>query len=200
MPKSRILVWVLVAAALLLITPTVHAQVPGESSGSWLAELAYGVKGGLNVANITENSESLDSRLGIVFGGFARHTLLDPFSIQLEGLFSQQGAKLQDMTLNTHYLLMPVLGLMSFPRDSWTPLLLAGPALGLNLTGNITYQGEKHDVDTSRGDLGLILGGAIEFPIISIEARYLFGLHDIDQGSDVVKSRVFSIMASYRLR
>ena len=57
----------------------------------------YGIRGGLNLANINgDDTDNLSTRTGIFFGGFGEFGVTDMFAIQPEVLFSQQGAEYED--------------------------------------------------------------------------------------------------------
>jgi hypothetical protein len=75
------------------------------------AQINYGVKGGLNVANIGgEDVDDNKAKLGFHLGGFIGVSVAENFSIQPEVVFSLQGVKFDDdQKLNLSYLNIPVL-------------------------------------------------------------------------------------------
>lgn len=56
-------------------------------------DVSYGVKGGLNLSNLSGDIEDAKSLFGAHVGAFAEIKITDKFSVQPELLFSMQGAK-----------------------------------------------------------------------------------------------------------
>ncbi|RZL41864.1 MAG: PorT family protein, partial [Pedobacter sp.] len=54
-------------------------------------EIDYGVKGGLNIANLTGDIENAKSKVSLHVGGFVQFKVNEKFSVQPELLYSQQG-------------------------------------------------------------------------------------------------------------
>jgi hypothetical protein len=69
-----------------------HAQ--DEASNANSMDMSFGVKGGVNFATINgDNIESPDSRTSFHAGVFAEFPIAEIFSIQVEALYSGQGAE-----------------------------------------------------------------------------------------------------------
>lgn len=194
---------IVVCAVILAAVPAfVHAQSVSSTQppASSLApgEIVAGIKGGLNVSSITE--DGFTSRNGLVLGGYARRGVNEQFALQAEALLSQQGASVNDITLNFTYLQVPVLGVRTFSGNSAKPFIYGGPAIGLKLSSTGEEDGDSFDLSASGTDLSLVLGGGLDFTKFSVEARYMMGLKDVDSTGDVAKHRVFSIMFGYRFK
>lgn len=184
------------------LNPASRAQtIAGSTSDS---TLAFGIKGGFNVANISVDTESFDSKVGLIVGGFVRRRVHEFFSVQPEVLFSQQGAKFRDETYSVNYLQIPVLAVASVEQPSVTPFILFGPAIGLKLSASAEgREFEREDIgdEVSGTDFGFVIGGGVEINQLLLEARYTVGLKDTAPDDDeVVKNRVFSILVGYRFR
>lgn len=187
----------------ILIAALVMLSLGWMSVGGAAAQTAPsttgGVKFGLNVANLVENTERLDSKNGFVLGGFVRYDIDDVLSVQPEVLFSKQGASIRDRSIHLDYLQIPVLVVAGVRKQQVRPFVLAGPALGLRLRATAYEDDESEDLSeiARRSDMSFVLGGGIERKGLVVEARYTWGLLDLDTGRDIDKNRVFSLMAGF---
>lgn len=163
---------------------------------------AVGVKVGLNVAHVVENTRGLDSKLGLTFGAYFRRGFSEHFALQPEALFSQQGTAFRDISLRLSYLQIPVLGVATFTGKTTSPFVAFGPALGLKLGASYSQDGISGSIsdEVAALDFGFVLGGGIELEKLLLEVRYLIGLKDVDVGSDIDKNRVFSLRVGCRFR
>ncbi|MDP8211576.1 MAG: porin family protein [Candidatus Stygibacter australis] len=202
--KKNVILLLLIFVIVQLLAYDVHAK---------------GVKGGINFANFSSAEEDdLESKAGLILGGFVTYIVNDQFSFQPEIYFTMKGAKSEwgygyeyKDTFKLNYFEVPFLGVMNIPVEaSFAPKLFFGPALGVNLSATYkieweyTYDGETES-GSENGDLdeiipiefGLIFGGTIEFEKIVFDLRYNMGLTDIlDYCSS--KNRVFSILLGYK--
>ena len=82
-------------------------------------EVKFGLKGGLNVANITGDIEDNSSKVGFHVGGFAEIKVSEKFSVQPELLFSTQGTKFDfegtNVNFNLSYLNIPIMDMQIKP-------------------------------------------------------------------------------------
>lgn len=163
-------------------------------------QIAAGVKGGLNISNISENAEKVVSTNGIALGGFASRPVNERFFVQAEALFSAQGGKYGNTNLNINYLQFPVLAVAKFGESDIHPFLSGGLAFGFKVSASASAGNESRSVTTSNGDISLVLGGGVDFGKFSGEARYMIGFTDVDPGSDISKNRVISLLVGYRFR
>ena len=158
------------------------------------AQVGYGVKGGLNVATlIGDDDEGLDSKTGLVFGGFFKIPLGPSVSFQPEVLFTQKGAKetRSGITIKVmhDYIEIPVLLKYDIPTQSTvTPAIYAGLSFGLIMSakGSIDILGTSIEADIANEkstEFGLVLGGSIDFGLgtgkFVTDLRYSRGLSEL---------------------
>jgi opacity protein-like surface antigen len=157
--------------------------------------LSFGVKGGMNMSNISGNDvEGTDANMGMAAGAYATISLLPSIAIQPEIIYSQKGWKesgeilgyAYEGTSRINYMEIPVLAKISFGAIV-KPYILAGPyfATRLSSTAEITIGGSSTsgDIDEAikSSDMGLTFGAGVQTPVkLSLEARYSMGLSSID--------------------
>ncbi len=187
------------------LTTTAQAQSP----------ISFGLKGGLNIADVTGSDMDTSTRTGLT-GGLALHLNLPALPVGIEsGLFySQKGTVVSftdpdfgsiDGTFKLDYLEIPVLAKLGLGAGPINPHLLAGPYLGFNL--NAEVEGEEsgfsfsEDIsdDVNSTDFGLMFGAGLDFNLgvtaLSAQARYSLGLTDIFEDDDEgLKHGVFSVV------
>jgi hypothetical protein len=190
--------------ALLIATP-LHAQT------------TLGVKGGINIANVstdaTDLPPDLDSKTGFVGGAFATFGLGSLFALQPELLYSQKGfgASEGDLsaTLGVNYIEIPVLLKAQFKLAMLRPAIYAGPVVSFETSCNLDVVGVSVDCDSDDGfvdrkttDWGAVFGANLDFilgPVILIlDGRYQLGLTnlaDVEDADESVKNSVWQIMA-----
>ena len=174
-----------------------------------------GVRVGLNLANLSGNDPSdlgeTDARAGLVVGLFGVVPLTQSIALQPEVLYSQQGAKLEDgsdeATIKLDYLQVPVLARFRLGMSPSAPVhALFGPSFGFRTNAEVDVNGETIDDndefedETESFDIGLVAGVAVNAGPAVVDARYTWGLRNIDKtgdGSDV-KNRVFSVSVGFR--
>ena len=177
--------------------------------------LAIGAKGGVNIASqqVTDDGggPSLDSRIGFVGGAFVTFPIASWLDVQAEGLYSQKGARLTFMgiesTLELDYLEVPVLARVRFGSGHWRYYAAGGPSMGVRLRARArtTFSGSTEDVDVAdqveRSDFGIAMGGGVEIGRLVIEGRYTLGLTDIDKDktdTSHTKNRAIAVTAGVR--
>jgi hypothetical protein len=188
------------AAALLVWATTAQAQV------------SVGVKAGFSLADlsITDAGDTFEptNRTGLVAGVFVIVPTKALVAFQPEVLVSMQGAKVSDLansgTIKLDYLQVPLLARI---KPSKSPVgLLVGPSIGYRIRAKLTADGlssEEQDLDeqVKKSDLGFVAGAAIDFAHIVIDARYIWGLTNInDDSTDTskIKNRVAQITLGFR--
>jgi hypothetical protein len=181
-------------------------------------KVAFGLKGGLNIAN--ENfkgtgAPSTSALIGVNVGAFVEFEVADKLSLQPEVLYSTQGTNLNykenGTTLNSFkldYIIIPVM-LKYHAAEKFT--LEFGPQVGFLTSAmvNGTASGVTVDVDAKQfyksTDFGLNVGAGFDITKkVAIGARYNFGLANIGSSSfvnngDTIKNSVFSINLSVKL-
>jgi hypothetical protein len=181
------------------------------------AQTTLGVKGGINVANVSTNiadiEELVDSKTGFVGGAFATFSLGSLFAVQPELLYSQKGFKAEEeglsAELGTNYVEIPVLLKAQFKLAMLRPAIYAGPVLSMETGCSLSVVGVSVDCDDDEGfvdrktsEWGTVFGANVDLILGSItlilDARYQLGLTnlaDVPDEDDEVKSRVWQIMA-----
>lgn len=172
------------------------------------AEVAIGVKAGLNFSKLDVNNISTDNRTGFNGGAFALFKF-SKIGIQPELLFSKQGTKFkgntQDLNANFDYINIPVL-LKLYTVAGIN--LQVGPQFGFltlaeiedDSNGSVT----KDDVKSfyKKSDVSLALGLGWDLPFgLTVDARYNLGLSKIQDNSsvDATKNQVIQVSVGYKL-
>lgn len=174
-------------------------------------QVAVGIKGGPNFANInTESSvgENYKSRTGFHAGAFTLFKFTK-VGIQPELLFSQQGSTVQfnsqDLERNYSYINIPImLKLYTVAGIN----LQAGPQFGFvskaeveTLVNNVKVTSDVKD-ELKGSDLSLALGAGWDLPFgLTIDARYNLGLSKINDGSNSpdAKNQVFQVSVGFKI-
>ena len=189
----------------------------GGSSASAQTGVSFGVKAGANFANLDFSGDdvdvSFDRRVGLVAGAFMLVPMTETFGFQVEGLYSQKGAKFEEDgfegSLKLDSFDVPVLARYTIPSSTDTSFhLFAGPSLGFKLSAKskTSFDGEDDEEDISDDvagvDFGVVIGAGLEFGRFVVDGRYTHGLTNLNKAEDndgvEIKSRVFSIMAGFR--
>lgn len=175
------------------------------AAGPALAEVSYGVIGGVGLAKLRGDDVSgAESRLGFSAGVFAELPLLNVLALHPEALFSLKGSGYAgDLKTNLYYIEVPVLAKYYLPLPLPVKThLFAGPYLGLNLIAKSKSGDTTTDIKDNIEplDYGLIFGGGAEIGKILVDGRYSLGLAKIDEGGGDVKNGVLSLMVGYRFK
>ncbi|MGM0441874.1 MAG: porin family protein [Elusimicrobiota bacterium] len=203
MKKLGILV---ICGAMILSAGRAFAQSYGMHS-SYGQSLTYGVKGGINITNVTGDdveNDNTDSKIGVCLGGYADIGINNQFSIQPELLYSQKGYSDPDSDsyIAFDYIEVPMLAKVSVDSLFFN----AGPSLGFNASAKmVDDDGNDNDLNDVRSlDLGLAVGAGYDTGIMTIEARYTMGLSNIYDWSDYeyfddpdMKNSAITILAGY---
>jgi Outer membrane protein beta-barrel domain len=135
-------------------------------------DVSGGVKGGVNFANLVIDGDAadlnLETRIGLVIGGFVTWPVTPRFDIQPEALVSWKGASFDEFGVEADieitYLEIPVLFRYGSPVSAGTSLkLFAGPSLAFKLNAEATgeFLGVSEDEDISDEveafDFGLLI-------------------------------------------
>lgn len=170
--------------------------------GAKAQTLTFGVKGGLNVAKLT-NIENSHNRASIYAGGFANFALSDMFAIQPELLYSGQGYFYRDAVNNKYitklgYINIPVMFQVHLVDEFF---LEAGPQVGFLASAKAKAGKVTVDIkdQMTTADFGLGFGLGYQFPIgVGISARYMFGLTDVyKNATESHKNSVASVGLTY---
>jgi hypothetical protein len=195
--------WIYAAAMMLVIPATAAAQGFG-----------VGAKGGVSLA--TQDMSGTDApstgmRVGPVAGGFVTLPLVSWLGLQVEGLYESKGAKVSafgiDTTLQIDYFEVPLLARMTFGEKPRRYFVDGGavPALRLRATARTPFAGATEDIDVAdqveRFDVGVAAGGGMESGRLVFDARYTFGLRNIDADPTAgsrTRNRAFTVTAGFR--
>ncbi len=164
-----------------------------------------GFKAGLNIANLNiENGESTDSRMGFHAGALAHIHLTPGLSLQPEIVYSQQGMEHEiggsTNTWKLNYINVPVQLQYNFNNGF---RLQTGPQLGFLLDPVIENEnGTRLDItdDLKKTDVSWTFGGGyLSHSGFGVDARYNYGLSNINEGANNVSNRVFQVGVFYML-
>jgi len=158
-----------------------------------------GFIGGINIANLDEESSDYNSLTVFGFGGVAEFGLGEKMGLCLQPMYLQKGAseEMSGVTVEMQlaYIEIPVLFKLYLGTGDTKPYLMAGPTIGFSLSADmeISYGGMSASVDVSdmmeTFDYGLAFGGGVSFPVgnnsIFVEAKYSLGLADIAKEGEI---------------
>lgn len=175
------------------------------TSGLLAQDVAFGLKGGLNLANldVKDPEGSYNSRTGYHAGVFLRGKF-SKVAIQPELLLFTQGTDASNTTLGEYkdsftYLSVPLM-LKYYPILGLN--IQVGPQFGFLLDGERKYEGLLGNGSTdikdyySSSDVSVSVGGGWDFKFgLSLDARYNIGVKDINNATngEEAKSKVFLV-------
>jgi hypothetical protein len=173
------------------------------------AHAQFGIKGGLNFAELKGHSDSASYKTYYHVGILYQAHIIGPLSIQPEIQYSLQGEKLKGLVSNydtkLHYFTVPVLA-----KVTLGPVFVeAGPQFGF-LVG--ASQDGRVQVSSNNGstvdqykrtDYSIAAGVGLKFSALSIGGRYVAGLNDINDVKNLsgindpkLQNRVFQLYAA----
>lgn len=162
------------------------------------SNVAFGLKGGVNISNYDINTYG--SRTGFHIGGLAHiHTQNRRLAIQPEVVFSTQGAKFLDGTEKVDYINIPFL--LQYLGNGGLRLE-TGPQVGALVSAkfdknNGVEYNEKNAFKQS--DFSWAFGiGVLTTTGLGFDARYNLGLSDITKGGNNVNNRVWQLGIFYQ--
>ncbi|MEO6096094.1 MAG: porin family protein [Fibrobacteria bacterium] len=146
--------------------------------------LGVGPKGGMNFGNAdVEDHKDTEGRQGLAIGGQVEFGVSNPWSLQIEPMYVQKGARFDILGVTTRgnfdYFEVPVLVKAKFGAPTGHAYLFAGPSFGINLqtegkimgaTGN--FEDESAPIVYS-GDVGV--GGEfqlVQYVFLTADVRY----------------------------
>ena len=153
------------------------------------SNMSFGVKGGLNMSNFTGDLDS-DAKIGFFVGGFAEFKVTEKFAVQPELLFSNLGAKDNDIdeALNLNYILVPVMAKF-YVTEKFN--LEAGPQVGFLMSAKVDGEDVKDFFKST--DFALNLGAGFDVTEnLTVGLRYSLGLSNVidADGVDVKNSNI----------
>ena len=160
-------------------------------------EVEFGVKGGLNFANISgDNTKDLGAVTAFNFGVVSEIHISEKFSFQPELMYSGQGYSPDDNIVALSYLNIPLIGKYYVTKGL---SLEAGPQLGFLLAA----KNEKTDVKDAfkTFDFGVNFGLGYKLESgLNFGARYNLGLtniNNLDNSSFKNKNGVIQVSIGY---
>jgi hypothetical protein len=194
-------------ASALLFTAGVSTA---SAQAALVPRTTFGVLAGVNIAKASGgDAEGSDSRTGFVGGLSADFHLGNHFGLEIDGLYSQEGASISelDATLKLDYIRVPVLLRYNFPtHTSVRPFVTVGPSLGFKVSCKGSLSGESADCDeflaedVKSFDIGGSIGAGVAFKVgkeeLSLQGRFMQGFSKPDSDVDL-KNQNFSLMAGF---
>ncbi|MBL4745475.1 MAG: PorT family protein [Flavobacteriaceae bacterium] len=181
------------------------------------AQTSFGVKAGVNFADIKGDFENNSSLTSFHIGGVVEFKLSDKFSLQPELLFSAQGTKLEESEdvysyeskIKFNYLNIPVIA-KYYVMEGLS--LEFGPQLGILLSADvdstISINGKVDETDKMDVkefiediDFGVNFGASYQLENnLFFQARYNLGLVNVSKDSDdaEMKNSVFQLSVGYK--
>ena len=194
---------------LMAVAMTIFVASPLFAEG-----MTFGVKGGLNLANVIgDDVKESSMKIGAVGGVFMCYDITEIFALQPELLFTMKGAKDDsagvELSWKVNYIEIPVLFRVNLPTEGKIkPMLYAGPALGILMSAKEEDEDVKDFMKTV--DIGVLAGAGVAYQLekgsISFEARYEVGMttvmdltdEELDGGDQPdIKNSVISFMVGY---
>ena len=109
------------------------------------SQISWNAKVGMNMSNFTGDSDT-DMRVGFNVGVGMEYQFTDMWSIQPSLMFTQKGAKMDELKANPMYLEIPVMAAARFAiADNQNIVVKAGPYFGFGIAGKYKAGGEKID-------------------------------------------------------
>jgi len=170
------------------------------------AQASFGVKGGLNLANLKSKfdgeTESGDMKVGFNLGAFATVPLSATFNFKPELVVSTEGSKEEfmgeDVKSNLTFINVPVL--LQYNASGF--VAETGPQVGFLMSAKAKYDGESEDIKEGFETINLSWAVGLGYQMPSgfgVNARYNLGLSNLAKDSDdyKLKSNVIQIGISY---
>ena len=165
-------------------------------------EVTFGVKGGVNFANV--GGDDVDDANGLTsfhVGGVVNIGISEKFSIQPELTYSGQGYSFDDegnVDVKLNYINVPVLVKRMLTEGLSVEV---GPQIGFLTSAKADADGDSEDIKDfiKSTDFAAVIGlGYILDSGLNFGARFNLGLSDIfDEGDAKVKNNVFQISVGY---
>ncbi|MBQ8158837.1 MAG: PorT family protein [Prevotella sp.] len=186
----------IIALVAAIFSTSSHAQIQAGEFSMDKSTVYYGVRLGLNVANITGDQETLSSKAGLNFGAVVglRISETTPLFIESGLYYTQRGAEKNRTEVNLNYLEIPILIKAGFNvTDDIAVLPFIGPTFAVGISGKQKgYKKDDKGVETfyseksfgsngnyKRGDMGIKLGCGAEWNMLYAELGYQFGVANI---------------------
>ena len=168
------------------------------STSMYSQELDLGIKLGSNFASISDAKQDSSTRTGIQAGIFAGIKFNDKVGINLDVLYSQQGADFDAGAFDLTYVNLPFV--LKYYLVGGLHLQ-AGPQFGVLIDESLTEIIDDDYKEIVESEISGIIGIGYDLPFgLRIDGRYNFGLTDISKSEDEnkgVKNSVFTIAVGF---
>ena len=206
------------------------------SVSSFAQDINFGVKAGVNFSNfnLKEGGEKVDDlkmKPGINLGAYADFNFTDMFALEAGLQFEQKGSKMEfseseygitykyTEKYNINYFTIPVNFRVNLPVGDNNLYFLAGPTLGIGLSGKVKWEEEadgesdsddedlKFGDDPEKGELhrmniGLLFGAGFEMSNnLGVRLTYDLGLSNLTPKGDsdnFCKTKVLGLALTYK--
>lgn len=168
------------------------------------AAQTWGVKGGLNLSNVSLEDFDTSAEPSAVAGGFFRLPFMAGLQIQVEGLVAQRRVSFDDSVRDElNYLELPVLARYRVFSAGGRPVsALGGGVPAFRLSAKEVFSGGDSEDITDRYepfDFGVAVGGEVAITRRwLVDVRYIFGVTNVQDvpGFDV-KFRTWQVTVGY---
>lgn len=191
--------------ALLLVYALIPAQAAGQTqTEKWTG----GITAGATISSLSADDRTdLHPIWGGAGGAFITGNVWGNLGLQVEALVSQRGAKndATGATLRLTYLDVPVLVRFGRSVTSHRHLhVFAGLAPGFKLDSRLSNSASRLSAgitgDMKSFDLGIPIGVEFASGMWAIDARYTFGLMNVNDGGTNIQNNAALFKLSYRVR
>jgi hypothetical protein len=152
---------------------------------SFAQHVQFGLKAGVNLADIDDSQAPTDKRTAYHFGALAHIHLSRSWAIQPEVVYSAQGAEYNEAAYNgtdkVNYINVPVLIQYMTPQGL---RFQAGPQVGFLTSAKFKNRVDENEIDIEdvfdNADFSVALGVGYLTPIgLGVDARYNLGVNNV---------------------
>lgn len=165
-----------------VLGPRVLQRNHNELSGADAINSGFGIKGGINFANVYGDDKDLvdpSTHTNFHAGIYAQFALSQSVSLQVEGLYSRKGFETDEIENRFDYLEVPLLAVYNI-TDKFS--LHLGPQISVMIAAKQDGEEIKMD-DLNTFDYGLAGGAEARFGFLRVGARYNMGFAGLlDEG------------------
>ena len=181
------------------------------SASAAFSQTSFGLKAGLNLANLTNNGGDADMKPSVYAGGFMEYRISEFFGISPELLYSRQGFHAEDsgvkMNLRLNYINVPVLAKFYIAEGLSADL---GPQVGFMLDSEVWAKAngqtatwdipnELMPFEMNSVDVSFAIGLSYNIGGFVVQGRYNLGLSDVAKDDDGhSKNSVIQLGVGYR--
>jgi hypothetical protein len=182
------------------------AAAPSQGSRSQNQQgFGFGIKGGFLFTSFSSAEQDFDNSNGTAIGIFFGGNRTGAIGVMGELLYARKTIGEDPFQTKLHFLEIPILLRVNIGSSSVNGLSfygLLGPVFDIKFKEALEGVGDIDD-NYESFDLGIIAGGGVEFLRFIAEARYNWGLRNI-QGGDLadfqeIKTRTFMILFGFRI-